>query len=74
MKQPLSTKTVDDSLSRYLRNHPEIGARNAILDGVFEAKNPFEQNAARAPKRWFVLLALLATLLLACFLYFGYLR
>jgi hypothetical protein len=74
MKEPLSTKTVHDSLSRYLRNQPDMGVRKTILDGVLEAKNPFEPTATRAPKRWFVLLALLATLLLACFLYFGYLR
>lgn len=74
MKQPLSTKTVHDSLSRHLRNRPDIGARETILAGVLEARNPFEPTASRAPRRWFVLLALLATLLLACFLYFDYLR
>lgn len=74
MKEPLSTKAVHDSLSRYLRNRPEIGARNAILDRVLEAKNPFELTAARSAKHGFVLLALIATLLLACFLYFDYLR
>jgi hypothetical protein len=74
MKEPLSTKRVHDSLSRYLRNRPDIGVRKVIVDGVLEAKNPFEPIAFRAPKRCFVLLALLAILLLACFLYFGYLR
>jgi hypothetical protein len=74
MKETLSTKRVHGSLSRYLRNRSDIGVRKAIVDGVLEAKNPFEPTAFRAPKRWFVLLALLATLLLACFLYFGYLR
>lgn len=71
MEQPFSAKSVHDTLCRYMRNRPDIGVRKAVLDAALEARNPFEPKAARAPQRGFVLFALLATLLLACFLYFN---
>lgn len=71
MEQPFSAKPVHAALCRYMRNRPDIGVRKALLDGVLEARNPFEAKGARFPRRWFVLFALLATSLLGCFVYFG---
>jgi hypothetical protein len=74
MDQPFSPKSVHAALCRYLRNRPDIGARKAVLDGVLEGQNPFEPKAARPPRRWFVLFALLAALLVGCLVYFGDLK
>jgi hypothetical protein len=42
-----------------------------VLDGLLERASPFDPKAARSPKRWFVLFALLAALAIGCFLYFN---
>lgn len=71
---PFSTRSVHAALCRHLRGLPDIGARRAVLDTVLEAQNPFQPKAARLPRRWFVLFALLVTLFVTCFLYFDNLR
>ena len=71
MEQPFSAELVHAALCRYLGNRPDIGARKAVLDAALEARNPFELKAARPPRRWFVLFAVITTLLCACFVYFG---
>ncbi len=74
MEQTFKTKDVHAALCQYLRTRPDIGARKAVLNVALEPRNPFEPSAARAPRRWFVFLALVAMLLLASFAYFGNLR
>jgi hypothetical protein len=74
MEQPFTTKAVHAALCQHIRNRPDIGALKAVLDLMLEPQNPFEAKAARVPRRWFVLFALLATMLVVCFLYFGTLR
>jgi hypothetical protein len=74
VEQPFKSKDVHAALCQYLRTRPDLGARKAVLDVALEPQNPFEPSAARTPRRWFVLLALIAMLLLASFAYFGNLR
>jgi hypothetical protein len=71
MAGPFTVKSVYNALSQYIRNRADIGAGKAISDGVLEPSNPFEQKAARPPRRWFVLLSLLAAMVLGFFLYFN---
>ena len=42
-----------------------------MRDGVLEPSNPFERKAARPPRRWFVLLSLLAAMVFGFFVYFN---
>lgn len=74
MRQQPSSKPVHDVLCQYLRNRSDLGVRKAVLNGVLESRNPFEQGATRPPRRWFVLFSLLVTVLLGCLVYFGNLR
>jgi hypothetical protein len=69
-----TTKPVYDALCQYMRNRSDIGVFKAMLNGVLEARHPFDRKAARPPKRWFVLFSLLAALALGCFIYFGNVR
>ena len=71
MTDPFTVKPVYSSLSQYIRNRADIGASKAMLDGVLEPANPFYSNAARPPKRWFVLFSLLAALVTGFFFYFN---
>jgi hypothetical protein len=73
MTDPFTVKPVYSALSQYIRNRADIGARKAMLDGVLESANPFDPKAARPPRRWFVLLSLLATMMIGFFLYFNHL-
>jgi hypothetical protein len=58
-------------LCHNLRNRPDLGLRRAVADGVLEPANPFEPQAVRPPRRWFVLFCLLAALTVGCFVYFN---
>ena len=71
MAKPLAVKPVYDVLRHYARNRPDIGAGKAMVDGVLEPASPFDSKGVRLPKRWFVLVSLLAALLFACFGYFA---
>ena len=71
MAHPFTVKPVFDALSQYIRNRAGIGASKAMLDGVLESANPFDPKAARPPRRWFVLLSLLAAMLIGFFFYFN---
>ena len=71
MADPFTVKPVYKALSQYIRNRADIGASRAMGDGVLEPSNPFEQKAARPPRRWFVLLALLAAMVLGFSIYFN---
>ena len=71
MTDPFSVKPVYNALSQHIRNRPDIGAGRAMCDGMLEPFNPFERKAARPPRRWFVLLSLLAAMVLGFFFYFN---
>ena len=71
MADPFTVKPVYSALSQYIRNRADIGASKAMLDGVLESANPFDPKAARPPRRWFVLLSLLAAMVIGFFFYFN---
>ena len=71
MADPFTVKPVYNALSQYIRNRTDTGAGRAMRDGVLEPANPFERNAARPPRRWFVLLSLLAAMVFGFFVYFN---
>ncbi len=73
MTEPRTVKPVSvyDMLRQYARKHPDIGVGKALLDGVLEPASPFDSKGARSPKRWLVLLSLLAAFMFACFVYFN---
>jgi hypothetical protein len=71
MAEPRTVNPVYDMLRQYARKRPDIGAGKAMLDGVLEPASPFDSKGARSPKRWFVLLSLLAAFMFACFVYFN---
>ena len=71
MAKPPTVKSVYDGLRQYARKRPDIGVGKALLDGVLEPASPFDSKGVRSPKRWFVLLSLLAALMFACFVYFN---
>ena len=63
MTDPFTVKPVYESAEPIHRAiEPDIGAGKAMRDGVLEPSNPFERKAARPPRRWFVLLSLLAAM------------
>ena len=71
MTDRFTVKTVYNTLSQYIRDRADIGANKAVLDNVLEPANPFEQEAARPPRRWFVLFCLVSALVFGCFSYFN---
>ncbi len=71
MTDPLAVKPVYKTLSQYIGNRADIGAGKAMRDGVLEPYNPFEREAARLPRRWFVLFSLVSALVFGCFSYFN---
>ena len=71
MTERVGGKQVHEALRQYMRNRPDVGFVKAMRDGMFEAANPFDGNAARPPRRWFVLSCLVSTLVFGCFSYFN---
>lgn len=71
MSDSTTTKSVFGILRQYLRDRSDLGIGNAARDSVLEPLNPFDTKAARAPRRWFVLVVLLGGSLLGCFAYFN---
>ena len=71
MSDSTTTKSVFGILRQYLRDRSDLGIGNAVRDSVLEPLNPFDTRAARAPRRWFVLLLLLAAMVFGFFLYFN---
>jgi len=71
MTDRFTLETVYHTLSQYIRDRADIGANKAVLDNVLEPANPFEREAARPPRRWFVLFCLVSALLFGCFSYFN---
>ena len=73
MSDSTTTKSVFGTLRQYLRDRSDLGIGKAVRDSVLEPLNPFDSNAARAPRRWFVLFGLVSGSLLGCFVYFNHL-
>ena len=71
MTDRFTVKTVYNTLSQLIRDRADIGANKAVLDNVLEPANPFEREAARPPRRWFVLFCLVSALVFGCFSYFN---
>ena len=71
MSDSTTTKSVFGTLRQYLRDRSDLGIGKAVRDSVLEPLNPFDTRAARAPRRWFVLLLLLAAMVFGFFLYFN---
>ena len=71
MPDRFTVKTVYNTLSQYIRDRADIGANKAVLDNVLEPANPFEREATRPPRRWFVLFCLVSALVFGCFSYFN---
>ena len=64
-------KRAYEALRMYVRNRPDIGLGRAICDGILESANPFDGNATRSPRRWFVLFCVLAAMGLGFLVYFN---
>ena len=71
MSDRAGSKSVYSALGQYLSNRSDVGVGKAVREAVLEPANPFDGKAARPPRRWFVLFALLAGTLLGCFAYFN---
>ncbi len=71
MSDPFTVKPVYNALSQYIGNRADIGAGRTMRDGVLEPANPFERNATRPPRRWFVLFSLVSALFFGSFNYFN---
>jgi hypothetical protein len=71
MSDRACSKSVHNALGQYLSDRSDLGVGKAVCDALFEPVNPFAPKAARLPRRWFVLFALLAGTLLGCFVYFN---
>jgi hypothetical protein len=71
MTDRFTVKAVYNTLSQCIRDRADIGANKAVLDNVLESANPFEREAARPPRRWFVLFCLVSVLVFGCFSYFN---
>ena len=71
MTDRFTVKTVYNTLSQYIRDRDDIGANKAVLDNVLEPANPFDREAARPPRRRFVLSCLVSALVFGCFSYFN---
>ena len=71
MTEAVSSKGVYGILRQYLGTRADLGISNAICDAVLEPANPFDSKAKRAPRRWFAFFALIAAILLGCFIYFN---
>ena len=71
MSDRAGSKSVHNALGQYLSDRTDLGVGKAVCDAVLEPVNPFAPKAARLPRRWFVLFALLVGTLLGCFVYFN---
>ena len=67
----MTARQIHAVLCHNLRNRPDLGLRKTVADGLLEPANPFERQAARQPRRWFVLSCLLVVLTVGCFVYFN---
>jgi hypothetical protein len=71
MAEQAKSAQVYDALRQYVRSRPDIGWGKALRDAVLEPGNPFNVEAVRPPRRWFVLFSLVSVLFFGCFSYFN---
>jgi hypothetical protein len=71
MTGPRTVKSVHAALRRYGRNCPDIGLGKALADAALDPANPFGQEVARRPQRWFVLFCLLVVVAFGFFIFFN---
>jgi hypothetical protein len=71
MKTPVTPVEVHARLEESLRARADFGFRKAIARFVFEAPSPFAPQTRRKPRAEFLILVLLVTAAMACFLYFN---
>ena len=74
MPKQVIAQDVHAVLRQNLRSRPDLGLRKAVANRVLKPANPFEPEAVRPPRRWFVLLGLLVVLAVVCFVYFNLLQ
>jgi hypothetical protein len=61
-------------IKKSLRQRPDIGLLNAIVNTLFEPPSPFDPKERRKPRVVFVLGAILFATALFCFCYFNFAR
>ena len=71
MTKQISAQEVDAMLHDTLQRRPDLGLRKALADEVLDPANPFAPHVRRRPRRWFILLCILAALITACLVYFN---
>jgi hypothetical protein len=74
MKKTVTPAEVHDWLGENLRARPDFGFRKAMTCLVFEPLSPFDPQARRKPRAEFLILVLLVTASMVCFLYFNVVR
>ena len=67
----MTARQIHAVLCHNLRSRPDLGLRKTVADGLLEPANPFEPQAVRPRRRWFVLFCLLVGLTVGCFVYFN---
>jgi len=71
MTKEFTQSEVRSLLRGYLNDRPDLGLGKASLAIVLEPANPFEPEAARPPRKAFVLAVLCLLALLGVFVYFN---
>jgi len=71
MTKEFTQSEVRSMLSSYLEDRPDLGLGKAVSGMVLEPVNPFEPNAARPPRKAFVLAVFWLLALLGVFVYFN---
>jgi len=73
MSDSTTSKSVYGILRQYLNDRSDLGIGKAMRDSILEPLNPFDSKAAKAPRRWFVLVVVLGGSLVSCLVYFNHL-
>ena len=71
MAKEFSQTEVRSLLRDYLEDRPDLGLGKAALAMVLEPVNPFEPDAARPPRKVFVVVAFCLLALVCVFVYFN---
>lgn len=71
MATAISSNEMQKWIEQALAGQPHIGFRKAVMDIVFEARNPFDPQVRRKPKAPFVLGVGLLAAAAICFCYFN---
>ena len=71
MTKEFTQSEVCSLLTGYLEDRPDLGLGKVVSGMVLEPVNPFEPNAARPPRKAFVLAVFWLLALLGVFVYFN---